>query len=358
MFQAGIAVILLWLNKKRKYTDNLLITLIACIGVHLFAKWVIYAMVSDKDVQLAMNTFIQLAYGPLVYLYSQELRKKKHLSLVHLLLFVPMLLTAIAYFSVISLLVVEPQTGHYVLRIYNDWTTHLIVFGNGIYAALSLRLMTGQKAVIVKADYTLARQISFIFLMLSMLSIAYMIKGGDQQQLFILRYIAYSLLMTICFLVVRHKYVSANDQEDSTRREIEDKKDNLYERKPLLLDEQLDNFATIINQYMFDSKAYRDIEFNMDRMSIETRISRRYISETLNKHFSKTFYQYVNEYRLKDFIRELDQQVKEGTNVNMLNTAYRCGFKNKSSFNLHFKKITGLTPSAYMRSRRQAALIK
>ncbi|MGK9120400.1 helix-turn-helix domain-containing protein [Olivibacter jilunii] len=357
MFQAGIAVALLWLNKKRKQDDNLLITLLACITVHLFAKWVIYALVSDKDIQLGMNTFIQLAYGPLIYLYGRKLARKK-LFIPHLLLFLPMLLAAIVYFSVISLLVFEPHTGHRILAVYNDYTSHLIVYGNGLYAVLTWHLLSKQKTAIAYTDYKLLRQITFIFIVMALLSIIYMIKERDFQQLMILRYIVYSLLTLICFLVVRHKYVGANDDEAYKTSTANEPKEGSSERKPILLAHQLSAYANTINTYMEEIKAYRDVDFNMDKMSAEIGISKRYISETLNTQFSKSFYQYLNEYRIQDFIRELDQRVEQGESINMLHLAYRCGFKNKSSFNQYFKKITGMTPSCYIKSQQQPDLVK
>lgn len=348
MFQAGIAVALLWLNKKRNRYDNLLITLIACIGVHLFAKWVIYAMVDDKDVKLAMNTFIQLAYGPLIYLYVRKL-KTGFIPLIYLFLFLPLLIATIAYFSVINSLFVDPIIGHKHLQVYNNWTSYFIVIGNGFYAVITSFLLKKWKKSIPFAECKLIGSICTIFIFLNGLSIICMVIESDALYL-ALRYVAYSLFMVICFLVVRHKYVGATSLEVTA----DDEQKPTSDRKPILSSDQLADFADILNTYMQQTKAYLDIDFNMDKLSEDTNISRRYISETLNTYFFKSFYLYINEYRIEEFILELNKRIESDVEINMLSIAYQSGFKTKSSFNLYFKKIVGTTPTDYVKKNQHS----
>ncbi|SEM41982.1 AraC-type DNA-binding protein [Olivibacter domesticus] len=349
MFQAGIAVALLWLNKKRNQYDNLLITLIACIGVHLFAKWVIYAMVDDKDVKLAMNTFIQLAYGPLIYLYVRKL-KTGFIPLTYLFLFLPLFIATVAYFSVISSLFVNPVIGHAHLQIYNNWTSYFIVIGNGVYAVITSYLLKKWKKNIPFAEYKLIGSICAIFIFLNGLSIICMAIESNATYLLALRYVAYSLFMVICFLVVRHKYVGTNPPEIVA----DDEQKSVSDRKPILSSEQLADFADILNTYMRKTKAYLDIDFNMDKLSEDTNISRRYISETLNTYFFKSFYRYINEYRIEEFILELNKRIESDVEINLLSIAYQSGFKTKSSFNLYFKKIVGTTPTDYVKKNQDS----
>lgn len=348
MFQAGIAVALLWLNKKRNRYDNLLITLIACIGVHLFAKWVIYAMVEDKDVKLAMNTFIQLAYGPLIYLYVRKL-KTGFIPLAYLFLFLPLLIATVAYFSVISSLFVDPIIGHKHLQIYNNWTSYFIVIGNGFYAVITLYLLKKWKKSIPLAECKLIGSICAIFIFLNGLSIICMAIESNAGYLLALRYVAYSSFMVICFLVVRHKYVGAMQEVIA-----DDEQKLASDRKPILSSEQLADFADILNTHMQKTKAYLDIDFNMDRLSEDTNISRRYISETLNTYFFKSFYRYINEYRIEEFLLELNKRIESDLEINMLSIAYQSGFKTKSSFNLYFKKIVGTTPTDYVKKNQHS----
>ena len=65
----------------------------------------------------------------------------------------------------------------------------------------------------------------------------------------------------------------------------------------------------------------------------------------VNKKVGKNFYDFVNQYRLEEFKRLLSDP--KNRNLTLLSLAIDCGFNSKSSFNRHFKKVTGQTPSQY-----------
>jgi AraC-like DNA-binding protein len=105
-----------------------------------------------------------------------------------------------------------------------------------------------------------------------------------------------------------------------------------------------------LDQWMQDKKIYKDPELNLDTLSEMTKISRHQISETLNQYLGKTYYAYINEYRIKEVIILLDKCKKQGIKPNILSIAFEMGFNSKSSFHLYFKKITGTTPSEYIKN--------
>ncbi|MEM8895966.1 MAG: helix-turn-helix domain-containing protein, partial [Bacteroidota bacterium] len=73
-----------------------------------------------------------------------------------------------------------------------------------------------------------------------------------------------------------------------------------------------------------------------------------YLSQIINAQEKKSFYDFVNSFRVEEFKQLIkDQKHKQFT---LLALAYECGFNSKSSLNRHFKKSTGQTPSEYVRS--------
>jgi hypothetical protein len=66
-FQALVALSLFIGNRQKKPADNLLNWLLICIFSHLSIKFVIYAVADNAALQNAFNTFIGLAYGPLLW---------------------------------------------------------------------------------------------------------------------------------------------------------------------------------------------------------------------------------------------------------------------------------------------------
>ncbi|MEH0157223.1 helix-turn-helix domain-containing protein [Limibacter armeniacum] len=69
------------------------------------------------------------------------------------------------------------------------------------------------------------------------------------------------------------------------------------------------------------------------------------MSKVINQGFSKSFPDFVNEFRVKAFIQKVD--AGEAEHKTLLALALEVGFKSKSTFNRSFKKVTGQTPSAY-----------
>ncbi len=108
-----------------------------------------------------------------------------------------------------------------------------------------------------------------------------------------------------------------------------------------------------LNLLMEKKKTYLDPELSLDKLSALAQISRNTISETLNQYMGKSFYQFVNEFRVKEIISMLDKCKRQGIAPSVLSLAFEAGFNSKSSFNLYFKKVTGYTPSEYLKKDKE-----
>ncbi|MFC1512286.1 helix-turn-helix domain-containing protein [Candidatus Latescibacterota bacterium] len=74
------------------------------------------------------------------------------------------------------------------------------------------------------------------------------------------------------------------------------------------------------------------------------------LSQLLNEHLNRNFYDFVNGYRIERAKLLLkDPEYRKRT---ILAIAYESGFNSKSSFNTAFKKHTRMTPSQYLTSQR------
>lgn len=73
------------------------------------------------------------------------------------------------------------------------------------------------------------------------------------------------------------------------------------------------------------------------------------LSFLFNQYMKKSYYDYVNEYRVAEFKR----LVAEGDTAKYTLSAMAamCGFSSRASFFRHFKNITGVTPAEYMKGR-------
>lgn len=84
----------------------------------------------------------------------------------------------------------------------------------------------------------------------------------------------------------------------------------------------------------------------IEELSAELALPERYVSYLINTNAGVNFNQFVNTYRVKEFL----QRVNDAGNKNktLLGIAMESGFNSKSTFNQIFKAITGATPSSYL----------
>lgn len=89
-------------------------------------------------------------------------------------------------------------------------------------------------------------------------------------------------------------------------------------------------------------------DFTLDRLAELTGESRIRLSQAINKVPGRTFYSILNGYRVREACRRMDDKEKySGLTIEAIGQSV--GFKNRSSFVAIFKRITGLTPSAYLK---------
>lgn len=102
-----------------------------------------------------------------------------------------------------------------------------------------------------------------------------------------------------------------------------------------------------LDKHMAESKPYLDRELSIYDLSKQLKIPRHFLSEVINEHLGKNFYNLVNDYRVEEVKRRLEDP--EYKQLTILAIAYDSGFNAKSSFNTIFKEKTGITPSEYQK---------
>ena len=100
-----------------------------------------------------------------------------------------------------------------------------------------------------------------------------------------------------------------------------------------------------LSHVMRDEELFTDTKLSIDDVAQRLGISSKYLSQSINEAYNRNFYIYVNELRVdkaKDFLR-----TESHSNFSIEGIARQVGFQSKSSFYIAFKRITGLTPSAF-----------
>ena len=105
---------------------------------------------------------------------------------------------------------------------------------------------------------------------------------------------------------------------------------------------------TKLKQFMETNKPYLDPDLSLSLLSKGIGLSRNQLSQLINDGIGENFYDFVNKYRVDEVKRLMVDPQKQ--NYNLLGIALEAGFKSKSTFNLIFKRFTGLTPTAYKKN--------
>jgi AraC-like DNA-binding protein len=96
---------------------------------------------------------------------------------------------------------------------------------------------------------------------------------------------------------------------------------------------------------MKEEGLFRKSDLTIGDLAEKLDVHPNYVSQVINEKESRNFYDFVNNFRIGEFKRLV--AIPENRRLTLLSIALDCGFNSKSSFNRHFKKATGQTPSEY-----------
>ena len=102
-----------------------------------------------------------------------------------------------------------------------------------------------------------------------------------------------------------------------------------------------------IESYIKTHKPYLNPSLNLNALSQIMTISNRLLSTAINKHADKKIYTYINYYRVDEVKRKLDDA--QYAHYSIAGIGNEAGFNSKSSFYTNFKKVTGVSPTEYLK---------
>ena len=100
-----------------------------------------------------------------------------------------------------------------------------------------------------------------------------------------------------------------------------------------------------LQQLMEHDKLYLDPSLTIDHLAEKAGSTRHALSQVLNECIGKSFYDYVNHYRVEEAKALLLSPI--GKQYKISSIAYDAGFNSLSTFNEVFRKLTGCTPSQF-----------
>jgi len=160
-------------------------------------------------------------------------------------------------------------------------------------------------------------------------------------------YLGITLLMiTLGYFSIKHPYSFSMEASNQFGFFNEKEKKESY-----VSTSEDKNDLKIITNYVKNEKAYLRNDLNLQDLVIGTGLTKNRISELLNNELNKSFYDVINEYRINEVIRLIEEgKHKEFT---LAHLAQKAGFNSKATFYRVFKRVTGNTPNNYIQSKER-----
>lgn len=144
------------------------------------------------------------------------------------------------------------------------------------------------------------------------------------------------------------RFISATKKISYSTDELKIEETSKKYKKSTLSKKQAELIKKELNTYMASEKLYLNSKLTLSDLAESVNVSTNQLSQLLNEHIGKNFYDYVNTYRIEYFLELMNKP--EYKNFTILAVAYESGFNSKTTFNLFFKKSIGTTPSDYYKT--------
>ena len=232
------------------------------------------------------------------------------------------------------------------------WVIRHLFLGQAIlYWALSFFLLRRHRRQIKRFSATVEqidlRWITFILFAVLAMTVLWLL-GKNYPPIAALvpiGYFALTVFMAYHSLNQRVIYPVDNDQLPEVIEAISTP-DKQYAR---LTEDQVQLLQNKVHKLVVDNELFLDPLLNLQSLADKVGIGTHELSFVLNRGFGKNFYQYINELRVAEAKRLLVHP--DFRNKDMAGIAIYAGFNSRTTFYAAFKKITGITPKAYLSSQ-------
>ena len=126
----------------------------------------------------------------------------------------------------------------------------------------------------------------------------------------------------------------------------------IKEEKARLKPDEIQRLQKRLKFFIQEEEIYKTPDLSLKGLAEKLNTTSNNLSWLLNQVYQKSFYDYINTYRVQDIIECIDQGLH--LKQTLLAIALDAGFNSKSTFNKAFKQVTSQTPSEYIKSKRVA----
>lgn len=355
---------LLFGKKGNNQADRILAFWLFFTGIHLsLFHLLITEIYSSLPHLLGLELALPLLHGPFLYLYVSALTRIKPLRYPILWHFIPYFL-ANAFLIPFYLLSAQQKVvvynhqglGYEVLTF--SLYASILISGLG-YSILALnKLRKHQKTIGVYFSYTEKINLSWLrYLIFGSALIWLIVLFGSDFMVYItitlyVLFIGYFGIKQVGIFsnpIIQIQYLKKEeeviDEPETILEELSEAKPK-YEKSSLTA-VQIQKLYQQLGDLMLNEKLFTNPELSLSELAAKLSVHSNILSQVINTRESKNFFDYINTLRVEEFKKlALSPEHQKFT---LLALAFDVGFNSKTSFNRNFKKVTGLSPSEYLK---------
>lgn len=353
-------------SKQRGRTPNLL--LVALLFVFLWFQLEFFLLRHTLDTQIPFIYSTRygawLVVGPLILLYNRaSIIKDYQLKKMDIFHFLPFFILTIILPLLLNDIITNRSTHYGMLTVFDNFNREQITFKHYFYALIFI-LQFVHALVYIFFAYQETRQfvqqakrlqsnipenkvrtlqylyvIAIIIIILCSGFVIYQFATSLWRRNFDYLYVLPTLIFVFGLAYRAMRY------PNSVLLLEEDKKKEKYARSSLA-DSTKAHYLKLLDEKMEKEKVYRNNELRLSDLARELDMSTHHLSQIINEEKQQNFFDLVNGYR----VQEAKEKIVKDKSRTLLEIAYEVGFNSKNSFNSAFKKLVGLTPSAYRKN--------
>lgn len=339
---------LLWLSPKWEHPSHKMLSILlfaSSATVFLFLNTRI-RFLNIIQVDILLDT-LAFAYAPLLYLYVKNFIDPSGNTRFKSLYFVPAGLHFLYFVQKLQYSSQEFVNLCFSGAFYTEWAILLSFLTIYVWAYwyLSVRLLLNFKK---KAQFvaTFRPNFKFLSIFLGAVALCYIVSILFALDFFLsIKLFAFTGIelgwVVIPFLVYIIAYYALQNPEAFEVRYIIEKKET-----PRLKEDELQNHKAALEKLMQIEKLYLDPELSLGTVAEKLNLTMTTLSWLINKNYECNFYDFVNRYRISEFLEKLEK--KEHKKKTLSSLAFESGFNSRTTFNKFFKKTTQNTPSEYL----------
>ncbi|WP_062060162.1 AraC family transcriptional regulator [Aquimarina longa] len=345
-----ILLVYLFSPRKRRYISGFMAFLIAVLFIGLSGKVLHSAGVWDRNFRLiAFSELSALLFGPTIYLFTRATLKRKNYSKEDLVHYIPALVysTFIAIYFIIpsdSVIQERARTGEMMRVIYACHAVGLIV--NLTYWILSWRVFQHfSKDMKNELSYEVRTRFMTNFLL---------IVGGCLciwTLLFLTSLFGFGMLernarpyiwIILTFIILFITYYGMISPQ--VLRIVPDTGSKKYHQSKLSVTD-MDRLKEQLESLMLKKKPYLNSKLLKTELAQMLGVNNPELARLLNENIGMNFFEYVNYYRIKEFVSLA--KTDKAKQLTFFGLAQEAGFNSKTTFNKSFKKLMGTSPTVY-----------